>query len=437
MRPWRSLVPVLALACVDARAASVADPLPEPFPDTEASKAFAATDELEDLYMTGQIAEVARQGMVLIRAGDPKPDPELRLKIALSLSAQQRQKEAIEQLKIVVDSEDRATAREAQIPLANAYRWSGRPDMALPHFVQAAIDNPKNQDAQDGVTAMDRELRPRTTAQWTGVRDNGGLRVQQLSVAHRWRGEDMARVYEVETHGGSYEFKDVGPHARPKGVTLRHERTDLPLEPKGSVTWDARPLSGLLGELRLKMTDWLTLSAARDNWGAVSLAPRALEAGMTANRLTADGLFLTAAGVFSGRLSYNRVSDGNRVTTSTFKYAPALPFGGGVVKPYVFVDTRSVGFNTPNYWSPAAGVGIYGLGSTFEWVNKDWYFIAAAQYGDRWFGDAGKSWVASATVQRWINERTAVSANWFGLSSIRDGARYRSHLLSLKLDWLW
>lgn len=435
-----SALSALALAactcCGLVNAASVADPLPLPFPDTEEARAYEATDALEDLYMQGQIAEVARQGLELIRAGT-QPDAELRLKIALSLSATRQSAQAIEQLQAVVDSGEMPSARQARLPLANAHRWASRPDLAQPHFEQAVKDEPNNADAQSGLQAVRRELRPRTTVQWTRTDDNGGLLSQQGVVTHRWRSDDLAKIYEVETHLSNHEFQATGPSSHARGATVRYERTDLPLQPKVAVTFDAAPLSGLLGEVKLKLSDSLSVSAGRDNWGDLSLAPRALELGITANRLSADGVLLTQLGVLSGRVAFNRVSDGNRVTTTTVKFAPAVKLMDGVVKPYAFVDTREVDFATPAYWSPADGVGLYGVGTTLEWVHSDWYFILAAQYGKRWYGDAGTSWVGSAAAQRWLDDKTAVTANWFGLSSVRDGARYRSKSITLKVDRLW
>lgn len=431
------LVLAACTCCGLAQATSVADPLPEPFPDTAEAKAYEASDALEDLYMQGQIAEVARQGLDFIRTSPQPIDAELRLKIALSLSATHQPAQAIEQLQAVVDSGEMPAARQARLPLANAHRWAGRPDLAQPHFEQALKDEPGNADAQSGLTAVNRDLRPRTSIQWIGTDDNGGLRSQQAVLAHRWRSADLTQIYEVDAHLNRHEFTTTGPSAHARGATVRYQRVDVPLEPKVSVSFDGAPLSGLLGELRLKLSDSLSVSLARDNWGDVSLAPRALAQGMTANRLSADGVLLTEWGVVSGRVAFNRVSDGNQITTTTVKYTPALHLMNGVVKPYVFVDTREVDFATPSYWSPAEGVGLYGLGTTLEWVNSDWYFILAGQYGQRWYGDAGKSWVGSASVLRWVDDKTAVSANWFGLSSVRDRARYRSKSITLKVDRLW
>lgn len=429
---------LLACACCGiAHAASVADPIPEPFPDTEEAKAFAATDELEDLYMQGQIAVVARKGLALIKTSTQPIDAELRLKIALSLSVNQQPKQAIEQLQAVVDSREMPAAKQARMPLASAYRWSGRPDLAYPQFEQAINEDPNNADAHKALKAMRRELLPRTSVQWSGTDDIGGLNAQQATVTHRWRSDDLTQVYEIETHLDALEFKNTGPSAHSLGATARYERPDLPLQPKVAVTFDAAPLSGVLGELQLKLSDSLSVTVARDNWGAVALAPRALDMGMTANRISADGFLPTDWGVLSGRVALIGVSDGNRVTTGTLKFAPAVKLLNGVAKPYVFLDTREVRFNTPAYWSPADGVGLYGLGSTLEWIHDDWYLVLAGQYGKRWYGDAGTSWIGSASAKRWIDDTTALTVNWFGLSSFRDGARYRSKTITLKVDRLW
>lgn len=419
-----------------ATAASVADPLPEPFPDTPEARATADADELEDLYTQGRIAEVARRGLALIRGGG-QPDAELRLKIALSLSATRQTPAAIEQLAAVVDTWEMPAAQQARLPLANAYRWSGRADLALPHFEHVLKQEPDNAAARSGLTAVTRELRPRATVQWTGTDDNGGLQVHQGVAKYRWRNEDLNQIYEVETHISQHEFTGVGPRGRTRGATFRYERPDLPLQPQVAVTFDGAPLSGLLADIKLKLSESLSIGVGRDNWGEVALAPRALQAGLTANRVNADGMLDTPWGMFYGRLALNQISDGNRITTGHAKFTPALNLAGGVIKPYVFVDARNVRFNTPDYWSPAEGVGLYGLGTTLEWVHDDWHFILAGQYGQRWYGDAGKSWIGSASAQRWLTDRTSVTANWFGLSSIRDGARYRSKALTLKVDHLF
>ena len=237
---------------------------------------------------------------------------------------------------------------------------------------------------------------------------------------------------------GNYKQGPIGPNSNQGGAAFRYENVASVFQPRVTVSADGKPSSGLFGELKLKMGSLpVHVYAGRENFGRTSLSARALDAGLTANRVGIEGQLGGTAGVLSGRLSIHNISDGNQLRTSNIKFAPSWRPLGVAFKPYVSIDTRDVKFNTPNYWSPADGSGTLGLGLTAEWSDKDWYLVLAGQAGQRLYGEAGTSWVGSVSGQRWLNKDTAVTVNLFGLSSVRDNARYRSHSLSVKLDRLW
>lgn len=176
---------------------------------------------------------------------------------------------------------------------------------------------------------------------------------------------------------------------------------------------------------------------ARENFGLTSFSARALDAGLTANRVGLEGSWGDTVGVLSGRVNWYNISDTNTLRTGSLKFAPSWRPLGLWFKPYASIDTRDVKFNTPNYWSPADGSGTLGLGATAEWASKDWYFVMAGQLGTRMYGEAGSSWSASVGAQRWLNRDTALTVNLWGMSSIRDQVRYKANTLSVKLDRLW
>ena len=425
MRPFIAQPTRLAAACL---AVFVTTP-------TFAQKTTPA--QLEQLYFAGQYADVGTQGLAwLSEQKTQKTEPALRLKIANSLAWSNRLETAIGQYEDLVRNTDQASA--ARLPLANALRWSGRSDLALPHYERAAKDDIQNTDAAAGLEYAQRELRPRTTVQLGRNQDSGDMGILSGTVTHRWRDESWQQIYEVEVDVQNEYQGPLGPNPHHRGTTLRYENVGMVWKPVLTLDLQTHPHTGLYGGVKIKLgTLPIHVEVARENFGLTAASARALNAGLTATRVGIEGRWSGNMATVSGRVGFSDISDQNTLRTTSFKLTPAWRPLGAAVKPYIGVDTRDVKFNTPNYWSPTAGSGTLGLGATAEWVEKDWFFLFGGQIGARLYGEAGNSNSASVGGQRWLNKDTAITANLWGMSSIRDGARYRAHSVNVKLDRLW
>lgn len=417
-----------------AAASSAMPPSPPATP-----KAAAPTQTLNELYGKGEYGAVGTQGLALLQADQAQVNDDLRLKIANSLAWSDRLAQAVSQYEVLVrDASAPASAQAARTPLANAYRWQGRPDLAVPLYEEALQREANHADAQEGLAYAQRELRPRTTLKIGTSSDSGDLSIRSASIAHRWRDASRTQIYEVETDWRSYDQAPNGPHPHHAGVGLRYEHTALPFQPRLSLSTQGRPQRGAFGAVKVKLGDWpVHAEIAREPMGVTGSSARALSADITANRFGLETQFGGAWGSFSGRLNRYTLSDRNTLTTSTLQYNPNWRPFGPALKPYVGVETRQAKFNTPNYWSPADGFGSLGVGITAEWVQQDWFFYTIAQVGTRLYGEAGSSWSASIGGQRWLSKDIAVTGNLWAMSSIRDQSRYKAHSLTLKLDKLW
>lgn len=392
---------------------------------------------LNDLYMQGKFADVGTMGSQWLQTQPIEVDSALRLKIANSLAWTNRLDEAVVQYEALVKDLEQGPA--ARLPLANAYRWSGRSDLSMPLYKQALENDKANQDILDGVEYAERDLRPRTTFQMGTSRDSDDLGIHTASLTHRWRDASQQQIYEVQADVANNRQDPTGPYPRHTGTTFRYEHVGLKYQPLVYVSAQNKPGSGLFGGIKVKLADWpIRVEAAHENFGSTSGSARALDAGLTANKLGVEGKWGGAAGVMSARLGLYKISDGNQLRTTLLQFFPSWRPLGVAFKPYVSVDTRDVSFNTPNYWSPLVGSGTLGLGAVAEWAEKDWFFFASGQLGTRLYGEAGdSSWSASLGGQRWLNRDTAVTVNLWGMSSVRDMTKYKAHLLSVKLDRLW
>ena len=376
------------------------------------------------------------QGLASLGNDVSQSDAALSLKSANNLAWSNRLEEAITQYQALM--RDPAQAQAAQVPLANAYRWTGRPDLALPLYQRAVQAERANADAAEGLEYAEREVRPRTSLEFNTSSDSGDLRNRGGTLTHRWRDASLTQVFEVGTDWRRSLQGPLGPNPRHQGASLRYTNLGLAWQPEITLNAQASPRTDWFGGVKVKLGDLpMHVEVAQENFGITSFSARALASGLTAKRIGVDGSWGSEAGVLSGRASWYSISDHNTLRTASLKFAPSWRPLGLWFKPYVSLDTRDVKFNTPNYWSPIDGSGSAGLGATAEWSEKDWFFYMAGQLGARVYGEAGSSWSASVGGQRWLNRDTALTVNLWGMSSVRDKARYKAHSLSVKVDRLW
>ena len=393
-------------------------------------------DEWNQLYYDGKHAELGDRALAVIEDPNVKVDDALRLKIANALAWTNRLGPAMSQYKLLLDGSERLPA---SIALANSYRWSGRPDLAEPLYDRSLLDDFTNKDALEGLEYTDRELKPRTLMTAGGQNDSGGQRFRYQIASHRWRDRTRQHIFEIEAAAHQQKYLPDGLSLRQAHLGFRYEGVALPLNPQVWIKGQMTPFTGVYGGASVRVLEPNTrVSLERINWGVFSLSARALDARLSATGLGLDTRIpVGGAGDFVARINYYDVSDGNRVLATNLKFMSSWRPLGQAIKPYIAVDTRDVRFNTPLYWSPAMGTGVFGLGTTAEWAEKDWFFFLAGQLGWRLYGDAGTMWSASVGAQRWLNKNWALGFNLWAMSSIRDGARYRAHSAQIKLERLW
>jgi hypothetical protein len=326
----------------------------------------------------------------------------------------------------------------ARLALANGWRWQGRPDIALPLYRSIAGEGEQAQDARDGLEYVGRELNRRTSFTVNHAADSQNMRILSKSINHRWRDDSLKHVFEVEldTHlqranPGESEFIQ-------SDLTFRYEGVALPFDPRLWVTAQAQPLKAAFGGVKLRLIEPSTeVSLDRVNWGVEALSAKAMKAGLKASHLGLETAFDGSAGLLSLKAHFYAVTDRNHVLNGQVRYTPAWRPLGSSLRPYVSIDTHDVGFNTPDYWSPAEGSGTLGVGASGDWGGKDLLVYASGQVGRRLYGEAGHSWSLGGGAQHWFNPEVALSFNLWTLSSRRDAARYRAYSGTLKLDVYW
>lgn len=397
--------------------------------------AVSPSQALNDLYLAGDHTTVGTRALELLKGGNFNPDDALRLKIANSLAWTNRLPDAAKQYSLLIDGSEASAARLA---LANTYRWLARPDLSLPLYENLIDYDINNKDAKDGLDHADRELLPKTTFTLRQSSDSGAAKRATALTSHRWRDKSMLHIFEVELATNHDQLAPANLDIRQYDTTLRYEGVALPLNPRVYLNLQNKPFGGAYAGAKLRVIDPSThLSIEHLNWGVSALSARSLDAGLTANHLGLETSLNFATGVLSARASYYRISDNNQLITTSLRFVPAWRPLGQALKPYVSIETRDVKFNTPAYWSPEAGSGSASLGVTAEWAEKDWFFYTVLQGGQRLYGEAGNSWSASIGAQRWITRDMAIGFSLWGMSSIRDSARYKAHAGSIKLEKLW
>ena len=399
----------------------------------ESRVVLARLVELDQLHDTAQHEAAGSLGLLLLQQG-ARPSETQRFNIANSLAWTNRLPQAIPIYKTLLGGRYESDARLA---IANSLRWSGRADLANPQYLLAQVSDFDGKNALDGLEYAARELRPSTTVSLGHVKDSGDMRRSTLLVNHRWRGNNPAQIFELETRAGQDRLDPAQLKVPETDLTLRYQDLDAPLAPKVHVDLMAKPHANVYAGVRLKLAESMYLSLDRQNWGITSFSARALDKNLSAYHLGVESRYNANIGEFAGNAHLYRVSDGNTVLGTSLKFTPGWrPLGPGL-KLFTSVETRDVRFNTLNYWSPKDGSGTAYIGLLGEWAEKDWALYGSAQIGRPLYGEAGTAWSTSAAGKRWLNTDTALGFNLWSLSSRRDGVKYRAHSLSVNVEKLW
>jgi hypothetical protein len=401
-------------------------------PDAIADARSAAARHIIELNAADNYAGVASEGVPLLAR--ERLDDELRLIIANSLSWTNHLTDAIPVYESLLQG---AYAKEARIGLGNIRHWSGRDDQAVALFRQVLVSDPANADALAGIASTRRELAPRTTVTVGGFNDSTGVHRRLLTTEHRWRDASAANIYAVEA--GSVGDTLAAAETRQQAVTLRYQGLNLPLRPSLELSAPNHSGAQLFGSavMHIGSNDQNLIDIGRVNWGNTALNPNALAQHLAATHIGAQAMTTLPFGTVVGRVDHFSISDGNQIMSGGVRLASTWRPLGTEFKPFIGIETRHASFNTPNYWSPAAGYGSIYAGLERDWESADWNLSVSAQVGQRLYGEAGTSTALFASGKRWLSTDFAAGFNASTQSSFRDGASYRAHTLNLTLEKLW
>jgi hypothetical protein len=387
-----------------------------------------AAKQVEHLFTEGKYELAGTEGLALI--SKEKVDEQLQVMIANSLAWTGRTKEAGQLYRVLQNGKYKM---EAKLGLANLYRWEGRDHLAHPLYKEVLSAQPANTDAIEGLALSMRELRAKTSLVLGGSDDSSDVKTRSWLISHRWHDTSLANVWEVETSGLS--SSNLNLNLKRQAATLRYFALETFLKPKFELGSDGK---SLLYNLSLEVPNLpIEVSFGRVNWGVLSNNPSALLFDQTASKISVSGATDLGLGKIDGRLSVFKVSDGNKVVTSTVNFTPAWRPLGPHIKPLLGFETRGTTFATTRYWSPATGYGSAFVGAMGEWESRNWNAYASAQIGTRLYGEAGNSWSASAGGKYWLTEDWNISLRFWAMASQRDFLRYKSRSVYLTVEKLW
>jgi tetratricopeptide (TPR) repeat protein len=390
-----------------------------------------AQQRLFDLNTAGDYQTLGTAGLAAFQR--TPPDDELRLIVANSLAWTGRSKQAEAQYKLIGPGRYK---HDADVGLANLYRWNGREDKSLPLYQSVLRDNPKDEAAQQGLMLAERELRPRTTLSFGGASDSAIETNHPVTLNHRWRDVSGRNIYELE--GGLMNAHKNGIRADQRDLTARYQSLDLPLQPKFELSQQVKPVLKLYGKVGIKLADnEVSLEAGRDNWGKTAATTQALLYGLGANHLGATANHVFDFGQILAAADFYAISDGNTIRTSKLDYKPAWTPLGNHIKPYVGMETRDAKNNSLLYWSPGIGYGSAYAGLQGEWGKDQWGLFGSGQMGTHLYGEAGTSWSLSAGGKYWLTNDIAFNLSLWKMQSWRNNSTYRAKSFNLGLEKLW
>ena len=384
--------------------------------------------KVEGLYRDGKYSEAGGAGLALLET--VQADDELRLYIANSLAWTNRLKEALILYEGLMAGEFK---QDAMLGLANINRWQGKEHLAIPLYKSILKNEPDNKDAKDGLRLALRDVRPRATLRIGGSTDSSNVTLHSILLNHRWRDESNTSVWELETV--NTQLQNTVIRASGTELTVRYKMLETPYKPRFELGFDNNNVYANAG-IELDALP-IKFDLGKINWGRLSSNPKALAAGLSANRLGAQLNLPTLYGHLFASAEINKVSDGNTVTSSTIRYTPSWQPLGSAFKLFTGIESRSARFNTTSYWSPNLGYASGFVGMRGEWSGPEWDVAASGQVGSRISGEAGQNWSATLSAKRWLSDDWALGINLWALSSFRDGLAYKVKSAYVNLEKIW
>ncbi|HUX91229.1 MAG TPA: hypothetical protein VMV48_11140 [Gallionellaceae bacterium] len=416
---WSAAI-IFGMLCTSAYAAENIEP---PVSTAEAT--------LKGKFDTGDYWSVGSDGLDFL-AKEPGNN-ELRMLVANSLAWTGRYADAISQYQMLAGT---TLSDSAALGLANVYRWSARPDLASPLYLQILTSEPDNLDALDGLNRINRELRPRTDITLGTKSDSNSVMQNSIVLNHSWRGDNRALQYGLSLNTSRYTLADVDTHQREIGFSVEH--ADIAMAPRLELSFQQEPVSKTFGALRLKLADTpdLHVTIGHINWGNMVFQPQALLAGLDATQVGVDGSLITRPGTLSAAFNNYQVSDGNQVQDSILRFSPSWRPANSNFRYYIGLSGRIAEKNVPIYWSPNMGYLSTDIGFTNEWSTSTGDYSI---YGQRGFGSGGEalnSYNIGFAAKRYIDRDWAALLSAGQLENLRTDA-YRSNYLTFGIERLW
>jgi hypothetical protein len=427
-----------------------------------ADEGWPAGEQLVSRFKAGKYAEVIAGAPRTLQA-EPWNN-ELRLAYATSLLWSGRESDAVEQFRMLLNTELGVDARlglanalawsgraaeslphyrllldgpqgsEARLGMANALRWMGRDDLALPHYQQLRAAHPDKDIGEEGLFYARRATRARTTFGSTFNRDNSPTRRHEPLVSHEWRDASLGWIFGVEATGGQDWNANTKLPRREYG--FRVESLDAPLSPRLSVSRQTEPEGKTFADLRLRVTDWpLAVNVGRVNWGKLAFTVPAIDQGLTANRYGIEGAYPIALGELKGYANHFSISDDNRIDNGDVRLTSRWRPLGQEIKPFAGVHWRRSDRVDPDYWSPRRYTLGY-VGVEGGWSQRYWTVGALVQTGFKIAGDASSMWAAYVSAKRWIGDDWSVGLTAYAQSGTRE-SKYRAEGATLVVEKLW
>jgi hypothetical protein len=376
-------------------------------------------------YEAGDYREAARRGLEIL-ASDPGLHA-LRLAVANSLAWTGRYDPAIEQYRALLGTRHDSAAR---LGIANVRRWSGQPDLAEPLYRELLEREPANEEAQRGLAATGRELRPALTLRIAQTEDNQDLRRDELWLTYRRWSEDRAWRFEVAALREEYfsplnDFIDHGLQGSIWAVRA-------PLSPRLEASiYDSAGFAVV--ELQ-PVRDRLQVRFGRVNWARMAF--NAAADGLTANTLGFLGEAYVGIGSLRGRFESYDISDGNRILDGELQLTPTwqplrwgLEWFGGVYG-------REAKREDPRYWSPRPAYGLAFIGLRRGWHSERSDVTASLRAGLGFTDTAKRSWGPALTGRYWLSNDIAIGLEAWMVDAPRP-AEYRVHQVAAFVQHLW
>ena len=388
-------------------------------------------EQLIKLYSDGNYTSFANQGLVLLLS---QPwNHELRFFVANSLSWTGRNEEAAVQYESLAGTE---FSDEASLGLANMYRWNGRPDRSQPLYQAVLNEDPTNQDAQDGLTLAQRELRGKTSVSLAGSHDSNAVRNGYLTIKHQWRDADNVQQFELE--GTNVAETNPTQNIGQSDITFRYANPALPMAPHAEISAQTTPDNRLFGKLTLNLTGTpLSVTVGHVNWAKMAQNPVAVQEGLSANQFGGNLDYNSSIGRWRASYTAYQISDSNLVQDESLLYTPVWqPFKSPDIKTYVGFTGRNATVANSNYWAPDPGKYYAVAGINAEWTSTVWSNSIGAQYGIPLSAGVANSWSLSAGAHRHFGPDWAVGIDLFAQSSQRATA-YSAQNLTILIEKLW